>query len=363
MTDLIPSSPDPGAAGRERARRPLRAGPAEVHPVLAEDGVEIRLTRHRGGDRGPVVLAHCIGVSSAMYATDTIPTNLLEYLFENAFDVWLLDYRLSIDLPSARRPASFDEVATRDFPAAVRRVLAETGAPSVQVVAHGVGSQAFTMAMLAGLRGVRSAVCSQVSAHLRAPLSNRLKATLFSADLLELLDVELLSVRDEPDDGWMQRLLGRAMQLHPVQAEEECDSDVCRRITASYGPLYEHDQLNRATHDALAELFGPASLRAFAHLIRNLRAGRIGNEQGEDVYLPNLDRMAIPVAFLHGADNECLLPESTRLTYEALAARNGPDLYRWHLIPRYGHVDCMFGENAVRDVYPLILDHLLGTPA
>jgi len=28
------------------------------------------------------------------------------------------------------------------------------------------------------------------------------------------------------------------------------------------------------------------------------------------------------------------------------------------VIPDYGHIDCIFGKNAVKDVYPLILQHL-----
>ena len=82
-------------------RRALRAGPPEVHAVSSSDGVALRLTRYRGGDRGPVLLVHCIGVASTMYSLDTIDTNLLEFLYEAGYDVWLLDFRFSILLPEA----------------------------------------------------------------------------------------------------------------------------------------------------------------------------------------------------------------------------------------------------------------------
>ncbi len=355
----------PAEAGRvpRRPRRKLRASLPAVHDLAAADGEALRLTRYRGGPRGPVLLVHCIGVSSRMYSTDTIETNLLEYLFEHGFDVWLIDYRLSIELPGADRPSSFDQVAALDFPAAVERVLAESGASSLQVVAHGVGSQTFTMAMLRGLRGVRSAVCSQVSTHLRAPWLNRFKAGLPLPELLETLSMDTLSVVLGSDADWRDRMLALGMELHPVDSEERCDNRVCRRITAMYGPLYEHDRLSAATHDALGELFGQTNLRAFGHLIRNLRKGHIVDERGEEAYLPHLDRLAIPIAYLHGAENACLLPESTRLTREALCRANGADLYARHLIPGYGHVDCILGEHADRDVYPLVVDHLLATDA
>jgi cholesterol oxidase len=139
-----------------RAKRPLRVEPPQAFDFPSTDGVGLRLTRYQGGDKGPVMLSHCIGVSSLMYAIDTINTNLLEYLFEHGFDVWLLDYRLSIELPASRSQSYLGDVATRDYPTAVARVQELSGANSVQVVAHGVGSSTFTMALLAGLQGVRS---------------------------------------------------------------------------------------------------------------------------------------------------------------------------------------------------------------
>ena len=37
--------------------------------------------------------------------------------------------------------------------------------------------------------------------------------------------------------------------------------------------------------------------------------------------------MAIPISFIHGAENRCFLPASTEKTVEALAAKNGEALY------------------------------------
>jgi cholesterol oxidase len=74
--------------------------------------------------------------------------------------------------------------------------------------------------------------------------------------------------------------------------------------------------------------------------------------------MPNLDRMAIPITFIHGANNRCFLPESTARTVIKLSARNGAQLYDRHVIPGYGHIDCIFGKTAASDVYPLILGHL-----
>ena len=67
------------------------------------------------------------------------------------------------------------------------------------------------------------------------------------------------------------------------------------------------------------------------------------------------------ITFIHGALNECFLPESTELTLNDLAKANGSKLYQRHVIPGYGHIDCIYGKNAVKDVYPFVLEHLEAT--
>ena len=344
-------------------RRPLRTGAAEVHPFTTEDGVQLRLTRYQGGTRGPVMLVHCIGVSSRMYSLDTIETNLLEYLYAASFDVWLLDMRLSIDLAAQTRQSSFDEIAKYDFPAAVQHLIEASGARSVQVVAHGIGAQTFSMAMLSGLRGVRSAVCSQVAIHPIPAGLNKLKSRMGLPAQMGLMGVKALHAVPQSHGGWTERLFALGARLQPMAPAEWCDSATCRRISAMYGPLYKHARLSRATHQTLQEQFGQANLRSFRHLVRNLRAGHIVREDGTDSYVARIELMAIPILFLHGAENDCLLPESTRVTRELLSERNGAGLYQRQVIPGYGHVDCIVGEHADRDVYPHILRHLEETTA
>ena len=125
-----------------------------------------------------------------------------------------------------------------------------------------------------------------------------------------------------------------------------------------YALLYDHAQLNADLHDNLHELFGVANLKLFEHLALMARRGHVVAVDGSDVYLPHLDRMAIPITFIHGAQNQCFVPKSTETTYNLLRQRNDPALYERHVIPDYGHIDCIFGKNAVNDVYPHILRHL-----
>lgn len=346
-----------------RKKRPLRAPPPEVHCFNSLDGVQLRLTRYQGGSEGPVMLTHGLGVSSLIFSIDTIETNLVEYLCAHGFDVWLLDYRASIELRSAPTQFTADDVATQDYPAAVAKLLELTGAGSVQLVAHCFGSSTFFMALLAGLQGVRSAVCSQVATHLAAPLITRIKCGLHFPEFLAALGIRSLTAYVDSHAGWKEQLYDQALKLYPLAAHERCKNSVCHRITFLYSLLYEHEQLNAATHDALHEMFGVANVRVFEHLALMVRKGHVVSAEGGDAYLPHLQRLAIPITFIHGAENQCFLPHSTEITYNLLREKNSRNLYTRHVIAGYGHIDCIFGQNAVKDVYPVILGHLQATAA
>jgi cholesterol oxidase len=304
------------------------------------------------------MVIHGAGVSSDIFSTDLIETNLLEYLFAAGYDVWLLDFRVSIALPSAALPSTADDVAKFDHADAVAEIRRLTGAQTIQVVAHCYGASTFTMALLAGLTGVRSAVLSQVSTHLFVKALGKIKAGLHLPGVLEAMGVRTMTAYRDAHADWPQRLLDDALRFYPIPHGEHCDSAVCHRISFMYALLYEHAQLNAGLHDNMHELFGVANLKVFEHLALMARRGHVVTADGADDYLPHLDRMAIPIAFIHGAENQCFVPASTETTFNLLCARNGAALYERHVIPGYGHIDCIFGKNAVNDVYPHILRHL-----
>ena len=342
-----------------RKRRALQVGTPEVHDFTTADGVQLRLTRYRGGPKGPVILSHGLGVSSLIFSIDTIDTNLLEYLYAAEYDVWLLDYRASIALPASQQQSTADQVAKFDYPAAVNTVRQVTGAPSVQVVAHCYGSTTFTMALLNGLEGVRSGVCSQISTNVVVPWLTWFKAKTHLPSVLDLLGFRTLTTDASPKESWKLKLFDRMAGLYSYfVAQGRCEDPDCHRITFFYGSLYKHDTLNTDTHNVLHEMFGVANITAFEDLTTMVRKKKVVDSKGRDVYMPHLERMALPLAFIHGAENQCFLPESTAKTVEVLSARNGAGLYKRHVIPGYGHIDCIYGKNAARDVFPHILAHL-----
>ena len=145
----------------------------------------------------------------------------------------------------------------------------------------------------------------------------------------------------------------------PVPRRERNQSATSARITALYGRLYDLNQLNADTFDlGLPEMFGEANITAFKQLALFARKGHLLSAKGEDVYLPNISRLAIPMLFIHGANNGCFLPASTARSVKRLTEANGQGLYERREIPGHGHIDCIFGKNAAVAVYPLIRRHL-----
>jgi len=343
-----------------RRRRDLRVCAPEIHFFDTKDGKKLRLMRYRGGKKGPVILSHGLGVSSLIFSIDTIDTNLLEYIYARGFDCWLLDYRASIDLPYCTEFWTADDVAENDYQAAVAAVLERTGAPSVQMVVHCFGAMTFFMAMLRGLQGVRSAAVSQIATDTVVPwFPQRLLAFLHMPSLLRAVGIKTVDARATTNRPWSQRLLDDAIGLfYPFHSDDRSHNLTSRRITVLYGQLYELSQLNEATFAALPEMFGEANIGSFLHLSRMLRKGHVVSADGKDIYLRHLNRLELPITFVHGELNRCWEPLGTQRTMDRLIRANGSHWYERHVIGGFGHIDCIFGKNAVDRVYPIIGAHL-----
>jgi pimeloyl-ACP methyl ester carboxylesterase len=343
------------AGKTERPRRALRLPTPETHPFRADDGAELMLTRYRGGPKGPVIVAPGYGTPSRSMAIDTVETNFAEFLVEHSYDVWTFDYRASPDLEVSKTDYTMDDVARRDYPAAVAEVLTTTGADDVQVMAHCMGSMGFAMALLDGLRGVRSGICSQVAMHPIGQAVLKFKTSAKVSSMLDAIGIDRMSSdydADELDD----RMMEAVMKHFPTR--EKCNNPTCHRLLFIYGEVYSHAQLNEETHQSIHEIFGRGAMPAFSHISTIVAKERVVDEHGDDVYLPNVGNAAIPLMFLHGENNNFFLPEGTEKTYDFLKSHNGDDLYSRRVVPGYAHMDCFIGKDAARDVFPLLVDEL-----
>jgi len=223
----------------------------------------------------------------------------------------------------------------------VAHVRAATGAPAVAAVAEGVGAMTLLGSILIGTGGISGAAALGASLHPVVPHPRRLGRGL---------DGDLSLQQDRFSD--------RLLKLQPTQKEERCASAACRRAAYVYGLLYEHDQLNRATHEALHEFVSLPSPTAMAHLRRIARERRLVAHDGADAYLAQRDRLSLPLAFVHGDESEAFKLEGTQMTVASLRELVGPDSVSLDAVPSYGHLDLVIGKDAVDHVYPTVLGFL-----
>ena len=270
---------------------------------------------------------------SACRAGSSRPTcsrpNLLEYLFAHELR------RLAARLPGQHRrsPACAAAVDRRpdrariDHPEAVGPVPQVTGAETIQVVVHCYGSTTFFMSMLAGLRGRalgRSARRSPTEPRSPAPRA-KIKSGLHLPELLERSGVDSLTAytADATPDWKSHALRRRSCNLVPGPRSEDCRNPVCHRITLHVLAALRARAARRAhPRRRCTSCSAWPTSRRFEHLAADgARQARSVDADGSDVYLPHLDRLAMPIRFIHGAENRCYLPESTERTYDLLCAK------------------------------------------
>ena len=115
-------------------------------------------------DKGAVMFVHGSGTRADLFcppSTITLPA----MLSAAGFDVWLLNWRASIDLEPTQY--TFDDAAVNDFPAAVAQIIARrknATVKTVKAVVHCQGSHAFMMSIASGLLPEVSAVVANSTA-------------------------------------------------------------------------------------------------------------------------------------------------------------------------------------------------------
>jgi cholesterol oxidase len=337
----------PGAAARKRRPSTLRAPLVDCVEV---GGTVLRLTHHQG--RGQtVLLLHGLGQSSRVFSADTVQPNLVEYLAKQGLDVWLLDCRGSVELDSARQPFDLDQIARLDLPRAVDRVLASAGTESLAVVAHGWGAAAAFMAILSGsTTGVGKLVASQVGCLVDTRPANRLAARAASDDWLAHAGVRVLGGY-ESDANWLARTWRSTLVRRAARG------GIAAVVERLYGPALETRNLTPHALAGLGDVYGPVAIRAGRHVQSMLRAGRLVDAGGHDAYLPGVSRLDLPVLLLQGGANRQFPPSGTERTL-AWLQRHGPGDYRRRVVESYGGDDCLLGQHAARDVFPLIAAYL-----
>jgi pimeloyl-ACP methyl ester carboxylesterase len=329
----------------------------EIVPFTTGDGLEANLVHVVGTGHptnGPVLLVHGAGVRGNIFRAP-VAANLVDVLLAAGFDVWLENWRASIDLHPNQW--TLDRAAVYDHPKAVDVVLEHSGADAVKAVIHCQGSTSFMMAAVAGLLPkVTTIVSNAVSLHPVLPRLARWKIEWFHKPLTVITRyINPQWAIEAPD------IIAQALVAYVRATHHECDNTVCRFASFTYGvgkpTLWSHALLDEATHDWLRSEFGPVPLTFFNQMSRCVRAGQLVAVDGLSE-LPATFASAPPrtdarIVLLAGELNRCFSAESQQRTYEFLE-KSGKGQYAVNIFPEYGHLDMFMGKDAARDVFPTI---------
>ncbi len=332
-----------------------------IVPFEAGDGMPLNLVNVRAADtepvRGPVLLVHGAGVRANIFRPPGQPT-LVDALIEAGYDVWLENWRASIDLPP--NEWTLDQAAVHDHPAAVRKIIEETRASEVKAVVHCQGSTSFVMSALAGLvPEVTTIVTNAVSLHPVVPAWSRAK--------LEAVVPIVSKLAPYVSPRWgieAPTALARAMTLAVRATHHECRNTVCKLVSFIYGSgcpaLWRHENLTDDVHDWLRGEFAEVPLSFFRQMARCVRRGVLTTVDGlRDIPddFADVGRTRARFAFFTGALNRCFLPDSQIRSWRHFDARR-PGFHTLHVLPNYSHLDVFFGRRAAEDVFPLMLAEL-----
>jgi pimeloyl-ACP methyl ester carboxylesterase len=333
----------------------------EVIAFDTADGVRCNLVHVDAGrqaDRGPVLLVHGAGVRANVFRAP-VQTNLVDALLDRGYDVWLENWRASIDVEP--NPWTLDRAAVYDHPAAVETVLGATGATELKAIVHCQGSTSFTMSAVAGLvPQVTTIVSNAVSLHPVIPSWATIKIKYLAPLVARLTDYVNPRWGDEAPTV-LAKVMAEVVRLW----HHECSNDVCKMVSFTYGSgspaLWRHENLNDPTHEWLRSEFGFVPLTFFHQMAACVRAKHLVSIEG----FPDLPRSFVGqppktdarFALFTGSRNECFLPDSQRRSFRYLDGLR-PGYHTLHELPTYSHLDVFMGKNASRDVFPTMLAEL-----
>lgn len=333
----------------------------EIIPFKAKDGFACNLIHVQGPvppEKGPVLLVHGAGVRANLFRAP-VETTLVDYLIDRGYDVWLENWRASIDL--AFNSWTLDQAAVYDHPAAVQKIVEQTGARSVKAVIHCQGSTSFMMSAVAGLLPeVNVIVSNAVSLHTIIPRWSNIKMPV-SIPLLRSLTPYL-------DCQWgieaptpIAKTIATVVRL----SHHECNNMVCKMVSFTYGAgfpaLWSHANLNEETHIWLRQEFAKVPISFFEQMVKCVRQGYLvpvdGLKELPEDLLRNPPQTDARFAFFAGINNRCFLPESQQKTFDWFN-QHAPNRHTLHLLPNYGHLDVFMGKDAAYDTFPAIYQEL-----
>lgn len=343
---------------REQSRPPRQE---RIRWFTAGDGFKCNLINVRGEklpSKCPVILVHGAGVRANIFRAP-VRASIVDSLIESGYDVWLENWRASIDL--SPNTWTLDQAAIYDHPEAVKTVVEETGWNEVKAIIHCQGSTSFMMSTVAGLvPQVKTIIANAVSLHTIVPRTAAIKIKMAMPLVNPFIDYL------DPQWGvYAPTMTAKLIKMFVKLTHHECDNLVCRMASFTYGTgfptLWRHENLNEQTHEWLKHEFAHVPLSFFRQMSRCLSRGNLVSVEGKKE-LPE-DFAARPpetdarIAFFAGELNRTFLKESQEKSFDYFDSYR-KNYHSLHVLPGYAHLDVFMGQNAAEDVFPVMISEL-----
>ncbi|KAF7189115.1 Cholesterol oxidase [Pseudocercospora fuligena] len=368
-----------------------KAAPIRSVMLTARDGVQISMKvwePQKGKPTHAMALLFIPGasVNETIFSLPTIPINTIDYFTDLGYRCYVVVPRFGISEAEQLGYTAYD--ARWDIKAAVDFVLQAEDGREPYVVCHCLGSITTGMALLTGAVDARS-ICgmtsSQVLTNLRFGKVNALKSStqlltqIYEAShsswncVVRVANVGIQKLAGSwfpcnttSSSGLVQNLLDQILRLYPVgNPDEVCNSSVCHRGSLVFGRLWQHANLNRATHAHLNKFLGGIHMNFLSHLMRmgaeEPHHPRSSEPEFADLVEDpgNLERLkGLKIQFISGGENVVFSPLSTSESYDLLRDAFGEDGYERVVVDGYGHLDTWMGKASFRDVYPRVQWHI-----
>jgi len=340
--------------------------------VIASDGVTTYMQMWKANspnkDLEPIDLFMIPGaaVDHQIFSLQTIKHNAVNYFTNAGYNVWVITHRIGMTMAAGHNWTTYD--ARLDIKAALEHIRKVKGEKPIYTICHCMGAVAFSSGLLDGtipaewIKGITS---SQVFMNPIWSTSNMAKvlSPIPLDKLYKRLAGNWFDITSSPDDSWVQRIINQILRFYPEPPAELCNNAACHRGTFIFGRMWNHRNLNEATHRQINRFFGGVNM-TLLHLLMQMGArGVVTSNEPLATDLTkshhNLQRIRhIPIYLFSGSDNKVLTPKSTEMTYAILRDHFDGTKYDRDVIEGYGHLDSWMGTRAYKDVYPKVRRHV-----
>ena len=329
----------------------------DVHSFAAIDGFKCNLLRLKNNNnitRGPVLLVHGAGVRANIFNPPNEKT-LIQCLAEAGYDVWLENWRASIDCTPNQW--DLDIVSENDHPAAVREVCRLTGASSIKAIIHCQGSTSFTLSAIKGLiPQVSTIVSNAVSLHPVIPSFARFKLNVF-LPFIALISKELNPQWGNKAPDLKSKFFRTLAQL----THWENDTTVGKLVSFTYGAgfpaLWELDNLTEETKQWIRNEFAFVPISFFNHIKKGVNAGALMSSDGKVNYSKGKPKTDARFAFFAGKLNKCFCYQGQVTSFNFFNSIKN-NFHTLHLYDTYSHLDIFYGKNSHKDIFPEMIKEL-----